>query len=307
MRTLVVFSGKGGAGKTSVAAGLAPLLRDAVFADADVDAANMALALGARARHTEPFADREVARIDASACTGCGACEQTCRFGGIVPPGAAGEAYRVDEVACEGCGACRLVCPEQGITLHQAVTGHWSLSDTPFGTLVHAELAAGGQSSGGLVKKVRAEAERVARRQGRSRILVDGPAGTGCPVISALTGADGALVVTEPTPSGIADLERALDLARHVGVPCGVVVNKADLNAGRAAEIERITAERGVPILERLPYDDAVARTAREGWLPSIPPGPWRRRFEQIRDGLETTIASESATAGASAGEGERP
>jgi MinD superfamily P-loop ATPase len=305
MRTIVVLSGKGGTGKTSVAAGLVPLLPDAVVADADVDAANMSLALGAQREPGEAFADREVARIDPDACTCCGACADTCRFGAIVPPARAGLSYRVDEVACEGCGACSLVCPEGCIGLHEAVTGHWSVSETPYGALVHAELDAGGQNSGGLVKKVRTEAERAARERGCQLILVDGPAGTGCPVISAVTGADAALLVTEPTPSGVSDLVRALDLVRHFLLPCGVVVNKADLNAERGADIDRVTTGRGVPILARFPYDDALARTAREGWLPSAQPGPWRARFEQVWEQLSAMIPSEPARAEASAGEGE--
>jgi MinD superfamily P-loop ATPase len=305
VKTLVVLSGKGGAGKTSVAAGLVPLLSGLVIADADVDAANMALALGATVDAGEAFADREVARVDPEACTACGACLEACRFGAILPPGATGDPYRVDAIACEGCGACALVCPVAGIQLVPALTGHWNISETSHGPLVHAELDAGGQNSGGLVRKVRQEAERVGREQGRSVILVDAPAGTGCPVISALTGADGAVLVTEPTPSGLADLRRALELVEHFEVPCGVVINKSDLNADREVEIERMCRAEGTPVLARFPYDEALARTAREGWLPSAEPGLWRRRFASLRDHVNEMLAGEPAFPRASEGKGD--
>jgi MinD superfamily P-loop ATPase len=305
VKTLVVLSGKGGAGKTSVAAGLVPLLPDLVVADADVDAANMALALGAEPGDGEPFTDREVARISPEACTACGSCAEACRFSAILPPDTIGDPCRVDAIACEGCGACALVCPVSGIELVPAVTGSWSVSDTPYGPLVHAELDAGGQNSGGLVRKVRQEAERIGAERSLSTILVDAPAGTGCPVISALTGADAALLVTEPTPSGIADLGRALELVEHFRVPCGVVINKADLNADREAEIERLCRFRRSPVLARFPYDEAMARTALEGWLPSAEPGPWRTRFAGLRDHVTEMSPREPAPPRDSEGEGD--
>lgn len=307
MKTLVLLSGKGGAGKTSVAAGLVPLLDRPVVADADVDAANMALALGGAARTEagEPFMDREVARIDGSLCTACGACAEACRFGAIFRPEEPGSAFAVDEISCEGCGACALVCPVSGIRLEPALTGHWAVTETSHGPLVHAELDAGGQNSGGLVRKVRQEAERVAQEQHRPLVLVDAPAGTGCPVISALTGADAALLVTEPTPSGLSDLSRALSLVEHFRVPCGVLINKADLNEERCGEIERLARRHHSAVLARFPYDDELARTARDGWLPSLRPGPWCERFTALRDRLAAMLTGEPAAPRAAYGKGD--
>lgn len=305
MKTLVVISGKGGSGKTSIAAGLVPLVERGVFVDADVDAANMSIALQVAPGAAEAFYDRDVARIDADLCTLCGSCLEACRFGAVRLPDGKGAAYHIDEISCEGCAACSLVCPSGAVGMHPSVTGEWAVSETPYGPLVHAELDAGGQNSGGLVQKVRQEAERVARERDRGVILVDGPAGTGCPVISALTGADAALVVAEPTPSGVSDLLRALELAAHFGVRASLVINKADLNAERRAEIERLAADRGVPVLERLPYDEQLARTARDGWLASQAPGPWRERFENIWRGWQVTMTGGPAESRGTAAMGE--
>jgi MinD superfamily P-loop ATPase len=305
MKTMVVISGKGGSGKTSITAGLVPLVERGVFVDADVDAANMSIALRVTPGAAEAFFDRDVARIDAELCTACGSCLEACRFGAVRVPEGEGTAYRIDEISCEGCAACSLVCPSGAVSMRPSVTGEWSVSETPYGPLVHAELDAGGQNSGGLVQKVRQEAERLARARGRDVIMVDGPAGTGCPVISALAGADAALVVAEPTPSGVSDLLRAFDLAAHFGITASLVINKADLNAERRAEIERLAADRGVPVLERLPYDQQLARTAREGWLASQAPGPWRRRFENIWRGWQNTMTAGPAGSRGTAGMGE--
>jgi len=262
MKELVVVSGKGGTGKTSIVAALARLVDGAVFADCDVDAANLSLLLGGEPRWQANFVGGKEARIRTRRCSGCGACEDVCRFGAIsfdVPRGNGHpEVPRIDPTACEGCGACRYACPSRAIVLQPVVSGLWSISNTPRGSLVHAELGPGEESSGKLVTLVRREARRLAEVEERDLILVDGPPGVGCPAIAAMTGAHLVLAVTEPTPSGLHDLRRVLDLAAHFEVPAAIFVNKWDLNPELAARVTAEAESRGAEVLGRLRYDERV-------------------------------------------------
>lgn len=290
MKTLVVLSGKGGAGKTSVAAGLVPFLPGAVLADADVDASNLPLLLQPERLREESFSGGQLARIDPERCNGCLECLGACRFQGLVPPDNGRSVPRVDPLACEGCGVCRMVCPEEAIEMAEVVTGSWFLSETSFGPMVHARLGPGGENSGALVEKVRREAEKIARLQEKELILVDGPPGTGCPAISALSGADLVLLVTEPTPAGESDLLRVLELVRHFGVAAAVLLNKADLHLEYAADLTaRITAER-IPVVARFPYDDTVSQAIREGAILSAYTSSWRERFARLWSALASMI-----------------
>lgn len=268
-KQLVVLSGKGGAGKTSVTAALAHLASQEMamsLADADVDAANLELVLGPEREATHDFASGLLAHVDAATCIACGECATACRFDAIHPSSATeGAAYEVDPVACEGCAACHYRCPVDAIEMTEPVVGQWFLSRTPYGPLYHAHLFAGGENSGKLVTLVKQQARLRALDDALPLVLVDGPPGIGCPVISALSGATLALLVVEPTPAGAHDLARVLELTRHFEVPALALLNKADLSAERAAEIEAFCTRQQTPIVGRLPYDPIVTEAMVNG------------------------------------------
>ena len=261
---LVVLSGKGGTGKTSVTAALAHLAAQEmspVLADADVDASNLELVLHPEEQERHDFANGLLAVIDPEVCIGCGECEAACRFDAIIP----GAAYQVDAIACEGCAACHYRCPVGAIAMEEPVTGQWFLSDTPFGPLYHAHLFAGGENSGKLVTLVKQQARLRALDDDLPLILVDGPPGIGCPVISASSGASLALLVVEPTYAGVHDLTRVLQLTRHFDVPAMVVINKADLSKARTGEIEQFCQAEGITVAARLPFDTRVTEAMVQG------------------------------------------
>ncbi|MDI7274764.1 MAG: ATP-binding protein [Anaerolineae bacterium] len=257
MKQWVVLSGKGGTGKTSVTAALAHLAaRECrlVLADADVDAANLELLLSPTVVEAHDFVGGKVAEIDLARCTACRTCAEVCRFGAVQP----GDAYRVDQTACEGCGACSYECPAEAIRMVDRVSGRWFRSETRLGPLFHARLFAGEENSGKLVAQVKQSARYVAWACQAGLLLVDGPPGIGCPVIATTTGADLALLVVEPSVSGVHDLERILGVTRHFGVPAAVCVNKADINPSRTAEVEALCLAGGVPLVGTIPFDTVV-------------------------------------------------
>lgn len=266
-RQLVILSGKGGTGKTSVAAALATLAEDAVLADCDVDAADLHLVVEPRRKRSEVFRSGRQARILISECAACGACKEYCRFDAIhVETGPEGQAfYVVDPLTCEGCGLCARVCTFGAVELTEAERGQLFISDTPHGPLAHARLNIGGENSGRLVTLVRDEAIRLAAANGASLVLVDGPPGIGCPVIASTTGADLVLVVTEPTVSGEHDLERVADLVKGFDIPLVVCVNKADLNPEMVIRIREVCSARGVPIVGELDYDTGFVEAQVDG------------------------------------------
>ena len=258
MKELVVLSGKGGTGKTSVVGSLASLAGNKVLADCDVDAADLHLLLSPEPRETHEFRSGQTAVIDDDICTGCGTCEQVCRFGAIDRQG-------VISYSCEGCGFCARVCPVGAITMEENLSGHWYISDTRYGPLVHARLGIGEENSGKLVSTVREKARNIAETTGASLIVSDGPPGTGCPVISALGGASLALLITEPTLSGMHDMERVLGVCRHFGVPAVTAVNKYDINEENTERIEDYCSRENVPVLARIPFDPAVIESTVNG------------------------------------------
>ena len=265
---LVVLSGKGGTGKTSVTASLAALAEKAVLADCDVDASNLPLVLDPRLRRRERFIGGLCADIKPSLCTACGKCEELCRFNAIFFDGPGNgrvpRTFRVDPSACEGCGVCAHFCADKAIEMAPTDGGEWFVSDTRFGPLVHARLRPGRGNSGKLATLVREQAREAAREADRRLILIDGPPGVGCPVMASLTGASLLLAVTEPTPSGEHDLDRVLALARHFKTPAWVCVNKHDLNPAMTARIERRAGELGARVAGRIPYDPAVTAAQRQ-------------------------------------------
>ena len=257
LQELVIISGKGGTGKTSVTASFAALAAGrAVLADCDVDAADLHLLLAPRIIESADFKSGHEAVIRRETCVGCGLCAELCRFGAVklLSDGQ----YRVDPVACEGCGVCARFCPAGAIAFPERLCGEWMVSETRCGPMVHACLAVAAENSGKLVSLVRREARRIAEEKGLPLIVTDGPPGIGCPVIASVTGADRVLAVTEPTVSGEHDLERVLQLARHFEVATFVCVNKWDLNPGMTERIERLAERAGATVAGRIRYDRAV-------------------------------------------------
>lgn len=251
MKELVIISGKGGTGKTSITASFAALAQDAVLADCDVDAADLHLVLNPTIQRRETFTSGHAAEIRETDCTQCGLCESLCRFDAI-------RGGRVDPLACEGCGVCVEFCPAKAIDFPEQVCGEWYVSATRCGNMVHAHMNPGAENSGKLVSIVRREARKIAEQLNSEYLLVDGPPGIGCPVIASITGADAVLVVSEPTLSGEHDLWRVLELATHFKIPAMICINKWDINPLIAERIESMAKTYGATPVGRIPYDSAV-------------------------------------------------
>jgi len=287
MRELVVISGKGGTGKTSLVAAFAALAGETVLADCDVDAADLHLILKPDIQHAEDFSGGKTARVVVAKCVGCGRCAQVCRFDAPsldgLPNDVIAKTYRIDPIACEGCGVCVQFCPTGAIEFAESVNGQWFLSHTRFGPMVHARLTPGQENSGKLVSLIRKEARRTAEQRQKEFILVDGSPGIGCPVMASITGADFILVVTEPTLSGRHDLERVLDLAEHFNIPVGVCINKFDINPQLSEDIEKIAGRRNIPVLGRIPYDITVTKAQIAGVsVVEQSTGPLRQQVESL-------------------------
>ena len=265
MKELVVISGKGGTGKTSIVASFAALASGkTVMADCDVDAADLYLVLEPRIIRRESFSGGNRASIRTESCAACGKCAEVCRFGAVHfdGPGNGGveKTCRIDPIACEGCGVCAWFCPAKAIDFGPVTSGEWFVSETRHGPLVHAKLGIAEANSGKLVSTVRTEARALAEQRGLEMVIIDGSPGIGCPVIASITGANLVLIVTEPTLSGQHDMERVADLTRHFEIPAMVCVNKWDLNPQIANEIESLAARRGIQIAGRVCYDCAVTQ-----------------------------------------------
>jgi len=263
MKEIVVISGKGGTGKTSLVASFASLATNAVFADCDVDAADLHLILDPSIRQRAVFMSGNEAVIDPEACSGCGRCREICRYGAVTSDQAGH--YAIDPLGCEGCGVCVRFCPAGAIAFSERRCGEWYVSDTRFGSLVHARLGVAAENSGKLVSLVRREARKLAEQQAAELLLVDGPPGIGCPVIASITGADALVVVTEPTLSGRHDLRRVLELARHFGLRAYLVVNKWDINPVLADQLEADGCKLGATALGRISYDPNVTAAQIKG------------------------------------------
>ncbi|RKY86181.1 (4Fe-4S)-binding protein [candidate division KSB1 bacterium] len=250
MKEIVIISGKGGTGKTSLTASFAALAKKVVIADCDVDAADLHLILQPEILKKEQFKGGYKAVIDKKKCIECGKCIELCRFDAI------SEDYVVDEISCEGCNVCAYFCPVKAIEMNQSLSGEFFISDTRFGPFVHAKLGIAEENSGKLVSLVRNNAKNIARKDGYDIMLVDGSPGVGCPVISSITGADYVIVVAEPTLSGIHDLKRILELTAHFRVKTAVCINKFDINLGISNEIENYCKNRNLKFLGKIPYDE---------------------------------------------------
>jgi len=262
MKEVVVLSGKGGTGKTSVVASLAALADSKVMVDCDVDAADLNLLLQPVNQKEHEFWSGQVAFIDEEKCTQCGLCQEVCHFDAI-------NNFRVDPIPCEGCGFCYQVCPAEAITMKECLAGHWFISETGYGPLVHARLGTAEENSGKLVALVRQEAKRIANEQELSYIISDGPPGTGCPVISSLSGVNLAVIVTEPTLSGMHDLDRVIGVCHHFKVPIMVGINKYDLNEDNSHQIESYCHNQGIMVAAKIPFDNIVTEALVQG-LPVV-------------------------------------
>jgi MinD superfamily P-loop ATPase len=262
MHEILILSGKGGTGKTSLAAAFAHQCPRSVFCDLDVDAPDLHLLLRPEETEPVPFVSGAEAVIDPDRCEACGTCETLCRFRAIrsgVP------APSVDPVRCEGCKVCVHFCPAGAIDFVPKTCGRWFVSPTRFGPLVHAQLFPGEENSGKLVTLLRQEARKLAESLGAELVLSDGPPGIGCPVISSLSGTSLAVMVTEPTPSGLHDLERVVGLCAHFRIPSTVVVNKSDLNRQGTERIRAFCRKRGLTVAAEIPYDPVFVEAMVEG------------------------------------------
>jgi MinD superfamily P-loop ATPase len=269
MTELVIVSGKGGTGKTSLVGALAALSRDKVLVDCDVDAADLHLILKHKMRESTKFIASSRASIVPEKCTACGLCLDYCRFDAIKhepdSDSPNGERYWIDELACDGCGVCPRFCPEEAIDFKETVSGEWFLSETSYGPLVHARLGIAQSNSGKLVSLLRKKAKSLAVEKQLDLIIVDGPPGIGCPVIASITGAGFVLIVTEPSLSAFHDLERLWELARHFGIPAGLCINKYDINPELAARMETFAQDKKIKMLGKMTYDPVVTKAQVAG------------------------------------------
>ncbi|MEW6202544.1 MAG: ATP-binding protein [bacterium] len=259
MKEVVVVSGKGGTGKTSIVASFAFLAERKVMADCDVDAADLHLILHPKIRYCEAFFCGKVARIETEKCTGCGKCRDLCRFDAI------SEKYIVDTIDCEGCGVCYYACPENAVVLEEKKSGEWFISDTDYGPMVHAKLGIAEENSGKLVSLVRLQARRLAEEQNLDLVIIDGAPGIGCPVIASITGADLVLAVTEPTMSGLHDLKRVVELAEHFRIKTMICVNKYDINHEIKQDIVDFCEQKKILFAGQIPYDNVVTKAQIAG------------------------------------------
>lgn len=259
MREIVIISGKGGTGKTSLTAAFAALAENSVLCDADVDAADLHLLMQPEVKQRVDFMGGSIAIINPDLCTSCDICRDLCRFDAIT------EQFQVDSIRCEGCGVCVDFCPVAAIDFPVQRCGEWYLSETRFGPMVHARLGIAEENSGKLVSLVRKESRQLAEKRGADLIITDGPPGIGCPVIASIGGATALVIVVEPTVSGLHDMERVVDLAAHFKVPGMVCVNKFDLNIEMTKAIEALAIQRNIAILGRVSFDPSFTRSMVEG------------------------------------------
>jgi len=258
LKEVVILSGKGGTGKTCIAGCFAALASNKVMADADVDAANLHILLEPRIRTRESFRGGHSAVIDAETCVECDECLELCRYDAISSD------YVVDKVDCEGCGVCAHFCPAEAIEMQENICGEWFVSETRYGPFVHAKLGVAEENSGMLVTIVRHNAKLLAEEQSLDLIIVDGPPGIGCPVISSLTGSNLVLIVTEPSLSGLHDMQRVTELAKHFNLTAAACINKYDLNPEMSERIQEYCKKTGVRLLGMVPYDPIVSKALVE-------------------------------------------
>jgi MinD superfamily P-loop ATPase len=265
MKELVIISGKGGTGKTSLTAALCHLAKDVVCADCDVDAADLHLLLQPQIQQAQDFYSGNEAQVRPQDCRHCDLCAQYCVFVAVVRPSTDQPNYRIDPLACEGCGVCVHFCPAQAIDFPERLCGQWFQSNTAYGPLIHARLGIGAENSGKLVSLVRRQARALATERGSAYLLIDGPPGIGCPVIASISGADAVLIITEPTLSGRHDFLRVAELCHHFRLPALLCINKWDINPQQSQLLQQEAERLNVPLLGRLPYDPQLTQAQLQG------------------------------------------
>jgi MinD superfamily P-loop ATPase len=285
MTRIVFLSGKGGTGKTTLAAAFAARADELAIVDADVDAANLHLVFHPTIEDTGEYSGSKVAVRDDERCTDCGRCREICRFDAV------DDAFRPDPLLCEGCGACVTICPAEALRLVDQESGTWYVGRSGGRPMVGAELHPGEEVSGKLVSAVKERADAIAESEGIRRIAIDGSPGIGCPVIASTTGAQAAVLVTEPSRSGLHDLERILGVVNHFAIPAYLVINKADLSETLADEIDAFATRESVPVLGRIPYDESVVEAVRVGRNPIDSEGPAGRAMAEAVDRLNERLA----------------
>jgi MinD superfamily P-loop ATPase len=263
MKQLVIISGKGGTGKTIISASFACLAQSKVMVDCDVDAANLFLLLHPEIQETHQFSGGMKARINPEECTRCDECLDVCRFSAI--KNTEDEEIIIDPISCEGCAVCSYICPVEAIEMEKCISGEWFLSQTKYGPFVHAKLGIGEENSGKLVTEVRKKAKEIAQAKKLDVIIIDGPPGIGCPVIASISGTNMALVVSEPTLSGIHDMERVIQVAHHFGTKTACCINKYDLNLSNAEQIEKWCQKNSIPLVGKIPFNPLVTESMVQG------------------------------------------
>jgi MinD superfamily P-loop ATPase len=259
MKQLTILSGKGGTGKTTITASFAVLAKNAVVADCDVDAPDLHLLLHPEIIQTQGFKGSKVAFIDQAKCTKCGLCQKKCMFGAI------SETINIEGIACEGCGVCAMTCPVGAITMVERIAGNAYISKTRYGFMSHALLNPGESNSGKLVTLVRQNAKILAEKEKSGLIIIDGSPGIGCPVIASISGVDACLIVTEPTLSGIHDLERVLQLLNHFNVKPFVCVNMCNINAENTDRILGFCKEKEIDVVGTIVFSPQVTEAMVNG------------------------------------------
>ena len=259
MKELLILSGKGGTGKTSITAAFAALASNMIMCDADVDAADLHLLMNPAPKVINDFKGGNLAVINPDKCIQCGICSDLCRFDAI------NEDFQIDAISCEGCGVCVDLCPGNAIDFPQQTCGRWFISEAKYGPMVHARLGIAQENSGRLVALIRQQASALAVKENRELIITDGPPGVGCPVIASLNGVAVVVIIAEPTVSGLHDMKRVAELAAHFKIPGMVCVNKYDLNPEKTEEIEAFAKEKNIKVLGRIPFDAAFTKAMIQG------------------------------------------
>jgi len=258
MKQIVIISGKGGTGKTVITGAFAALAENKVMADCDVDAADLHLLLDPEIKERHEFWSGKTARIDKGLCKMCSKCIAVCRYDAI------NDDLTIDPISCEGCGFCSHVCPQGAIKMEENLAGEWFISETRFGSMVHAKLGIAEENSGKLVSLVRKKAKDLADEKKSDWVIIDGTPGIGCPVIASLSGIDCALVVTEPTLSGLHDADRVIKVTKHFGVPAKVIINKYDLNIDMTEKIEKYCKDNDIELIGKVMFDESVVKAMVE-------------------------------------------
>jgi MinD superfamily P-loop ATPase len=280
MKQILIISGKGGTGKTMLSGCFSVLAENKIIVDADVDAANLHLLLQPQIKEEYEFIGGKIAKIDKDKCVECGTCREICRFEAI------SENFVINPVFCEGCTICSYFCDVEAIILEDRISGKYFISETKYGPLVHARLGIAQENSGKLVAKLREIAKEMAEKENRDYVIIDGPPGVGCPVMASMTGVDLVIAVTEPTLSGLHDLERVIDLSKHFKVPVKVVINKFDLNASMSSQIESTLKEKGVEVIGKIPFSEDILKSVKLE-MPFIEYAKKYKKSEEISEIIE--------------------